>query len=37
MTEKRKFIMLCILLIASLGLLYYVTHSTGSTFVPFRP
>lgn len=36
MSERRKFIILCVLLAASLGLLYYVTRATNSAFVPFH-
>lgn len=36
MSERRKFVILCVLLVASLGLLYYVTQATSNSFVPFH-
>lgn len=35
MSERRKFFILLLLLIASLGLLYYVTQATSNTIIPF--
>lgn len=36
MSERKKFYILLVLLLASIGLLVYVTRSTNNTFTPFR-
>lgn len=36
MSERVKFIVLLVLLIASVGLLWYVTQSTSANFTPFQ-